>query len=285
MKKLLLAAPALALFAAPQAHAQLLGSGSIGGLGGIAGSVTGATGPMIDRTTTTSRTATRTKARGDASTRGNQRVDRRSGSVALDRSLDGGAAASTSQLLDTPAGSASGSAAGNGRASGAGSASAQLVGTDAVRGVAGEATGRARDTAASARSLAGSTAGAARDRASGLAGNAGSLAGSASGNASSAGSAAGSLGGTMLAVAGSGAAAGDGAFAVAPGMPVMAPDGQRLGKVREVVGDARGRVQQVIVEARGQQLAIPAGDLAASGNALVMGEGAASASQAVPSAE
>ena len=89
----------------------------------------------------------------------------------------------------------------------------------------------------------------------------------------------------MLAAAGSGAASGDGAFAVTPGMPVISPQGAPVGKVRQLVSDSRGRVEQVIVEAKGRQFAVPAANLAASGNALVMGEGSATGSTSQPPAD
>lgn len=280
MKKLLLAASAITLFAAPPAHAQLL-SGS--GLGSITGSATGAIGPISRMPTDTLRSTTRGAVRGDANTRGSQNVDRRSGSVAIDRSVDGSLDATTSQLLDTPAGSAAGSASGSGNAAGSGSANAQLIGTDAVRGVAQETVGRTRDTVGTVRDRAGSTIGSARDRANGAVGQAGGLTGAARGAGSAAGSASGMLGNDFLAVAGSGAAAGEGAFAVAPGMPVMLPSGERLGEVRQIVADKRGKVQQVLVEARDRTMTLPAASLTGSGSALLMGEGALTAAQ--PAAE
>ena len=83
MKTLLLAASAFAMFTAP-AHAQLLG--------GVGQSVTGTLGGSVNSTlrgsTETLRSSTRGTLRGEASTRGNQSVDRSSGSVAVDRSVD-----------------------------------------------------------------------------------------------------------------------------------------------------------------------------------------------------
>lgn len=272
MKKLLLAASALTLFAAPPAHAQLL-SGS--GLGSITGSATGAIGPISRMPTDTLRSTTRGAVRGDANTRGSQKVDRKSGSVAVDRSVDGSLDATTSQLLDTPAGSANGTASGSGNAAGSGSANAQLIGTDAVRGAAQDVVGRGRDTATNARNLATPAVGSARDRVTGAIGQAGSLTGAEQG----AGSASGMVGNDFLAVAGSGAADGEGAFAVAPGMPVMLPSGEKLGEVRQIVADKRGQVQQVLVEARDRTVTVPAANLAGSGNALLMGQGGLTAGQ------
>jgi hypothetical protein len=259
MKKFLLAASALTLLAAPQAHAQLL---SGGGLGQITGGISTIQGPLVDRTTTSVRSATRGTARADAHTRGTQNVDRRSGAVSAERSVDTGLEATTGQLLDTPTGSANGSAAGSGNASGSGSANAQLLGTDAAGALVGESTGRVRESAR-----------AARERASDLASQTAGLTGSTSGAGSAAGSGAGTVGGDMLAVAGSGAAAGDGAFAVEPGMPVMLPRGEKVGEVRQIVADGRGQVQQVVVKARDGTMTLPAASLTGSADALVMGEG------------
>jgi len=269
-KAYLIAAVSLGVFAAPQAQAQLLGGG--GGIGGqLGGTLSGAAGPLRSLPSETLRSTTRSSARGDARTTGSQRVDRRQGSVAVDRSLEGSLDAAGAQIIDTPAGSGSASGSGRGSASGSGSVDAQLIGTDAVRGVAGSAVGRARGVATSAR-----------ERAGGLTDSARSLPGSAngSGSGSASGQGSGSIGSGMLAAAGSGAAAGDGAFAIAPGMPVLAPDGERFGKVRQLVTDSRGRVQGVLVRAKDRDIMLPAASLAGSGDALVMDEGAASTARA-----
>ncbi|HEU4820105.1 MAG TPA: hypothetical protein VFS87_02980 [Qipengyuania sp.] len=265
-KAYLIAAVSLGVFAAPQAQAQLLGGG--GGIGGqLGGTLSGAAGPLRSLPSETLRSTTRGSARGDANTTGSQRVDRRRGSVAVDRSLEGSLDAAGAQIIDTPAGSGSASGSGRGSASGSGSADAQLIGTDAVRDVTGRTVGRARGVATTARERAGGLA----DRARSLPGSAN---GSGSGSASGQGS--GSIGSGMLAAAGSGAAAGDGAFAIAPGMPVLSPDGERFGKVRQIVTDSRGRVQGVLVRAKDRDVMIPSGNLSGSGSALVMGQGEAS---------
>ncbi|MEC8179587.1 MAG: hypothetical protein VX072_07970, partial [Pseudomonadota bacterium] len=102
MKTLLLAASAFAMFTAP-AHAQLLG--------GVGQSVTGTLGGSVNSTlrgsTETLRSSTRGTLRGEASTRGNQSVDRSSGSVAVDRSVDTSLDGATSQVLGSQAGNAS----------------------------------------------------------------------------------------------------------------------------------------------------------------------------------
>ena len=94
MKTLLLAASAFAMFTAP-AHAQLLG--------GVGQSVTGTLGGSVNSTlrgsTETLRSSTRGTLRGEASTRRNQSVDRSSGSVAVDRSVDTSLDGATSQVL------------------------------------------------------------------------------------------------------------------------------------------------------------------------------------------
>ena len=212
--------------------------------------------------------------RGNAATDGDQSVDRETGEVSVTRSLDAGLDGSASQLIDSPLGSASGSAAGSGSASGSGSANAQLIGTDAIRGAADDTVGRARDGVATVRNLATPAVGVARERAANVASQAGNAAGSASGAASGAGS----LGSGMLALAGSGAAEGEGAFAVAPGMPVNLPSGQQLGNVRDILATRSGQIRAVVVETRDGLTTILAADLAGSGSVLLAGEGSGSAS-------
>lgn len=269
MKTLMLAASALTMIAAP-AHAQLLG----GGQAGIAGSLSGTINSTVRAPSETVRSTTRGTLRGGAATRGNQNVDRENGSVAIDRSADTSLDATTSQLLGTPAGEASGNASGSANASGSGSANAQLIGTDAVTGAVSDTAGRTRETASTVRNIATPAVGSARDRLSGTAGQAGSLAGSASGAASGAGM----IDSGTLALAGSGAAQGDGAFAVAPGMPVQLPSGQRLGTVRDVVASRSGEVRQLIVQTTDGLTTIPAGNLTASGSLLIAGQTSGSAS-------
>lgn len=267
MKKgYLIAAVSLGVIAAPQAQAQLLGGG--GNLGGqLGGTLSGAGTQLPSLPTETLRSSTRGSARSSGATAGSQRVNRRRGSVAVDRSLEGSLAAAGSQITQTPVGSSSATDSSSGRAAGSGSANAELIGTDAVRGVTGRAVGGARDAASSTR-----------DRAGGLMGSARSLPATASGTGSGTASGEGSglIGSAMLAAAGSGAAAGEGAIAVTPGMPVLAPDGERFGKVRQLITDSRGRVTSVLVRAKDRDVSIPAGNLSASGSALLMGEGAAS---------
>jgi hypothetical protein len=122
---------------------------------------------------------------------------------------------------------------------------------------------------------AGSAAGQARGAAQGVVGTAGGLAGSAQGNASGALAGSGSAASGPLAAAGSLAAQGQGAFAVAQGTPIFAPDGDRIGRVRQVVADAHGNVQQVLVRVDGETASLPANYFQASGSGLisVVGEG------------
>ena len=268
MKTLLFAASAFAMVTAP-AHAQLLG--------GVGQSVTGTLGGSVNSTlrgsTETLRSSTRGTLRGDASTRGSQTVDRRSGSVAVDRSVDTSLDGATSQVLGSQAGNASANGAGSASASGSGSANAQLIGTDAVAGAVRGATSTVRNVATPA-------VGAARDRLSGTAGQIGNAAGSANGaaNGTANGAATGSgmIGGGMLALAGSGAAEGQGAFAVAPGMPVQLPSGEQLGTVRDIVATRAGEVRQLVVQTKDGLATIPSGNLSGSGSVLIAAEGSAS---------
>lgn len=262
MKNLLISAAAIALFAAP-ANAQLLGGGgSLGGMiGGSAGGV-GSIGTPIRGTLDNVRSTVRSSTRGGAdvtgSTEGGQKADVRSGSVDANRSANAGGTANVTQLVDNPIAPIGGSASGSGAAQGNGSANAQLLGTEAVAQTARNASSQVRDTANAARGLAMPTTGRALDAA-----DSGSGSGSGMADISSA----------PLAAAGSAAAAGQGAFAVKPGMPIMSPEGARLGKVREVVADGRGQIEQIVMSAKGARSVIPAGDLTASGNGLILVEG------------
>ena len=271
MKSLLLTASAFALFAAP-AHAQLLGGG------GVTGSLNGAVGSTLRGPTETLRPVTRSTVRGDAATRGNQNVNRKNGSVAINRSVDTSLDANTNQLLGTPAGEASGTASGSANASGSGTANAQLIGTDTVSSVVGDGARKASETVSTVRATASSAVGSARDRMAGATDQVGNVAGSASGAASGAGM----IDNGMLALAGSGAAQGEGAFAVAPGMPVQVPSGEQLGTVREILATRSGQVRQLIVETKNGLTTIPAGSLSASGNVLIAGRASGMASSERP---
>ena len=83
----------------------------------------------------------------------------------------------------------------------------------------------------------------------------------------------------QLALAGSAAAAGNGMFAVDKGMPVLAPDGEKIGKVRQVLTDSRGQVQALLVKVDGEKAVIPAAQFSGSGNAVVSAMGEATIKQ------
>lgn len=288
MKNFMFTTAALALMAAP-AHAQLLGNGSLtGGLGSALD-----VNSTISQATDTLRTTTRGAIRGSAATDGDQRVDSRSGRVEARRSADVDGSASVAQIADTAiapvTGSTSARASARGNASGNGEAQAQLIGTDAAGSLVGNAVGEARSAvgtvrgtaegaAQRGRAVAGSAVGTARGQASQLAGSTGAMAsGSASGEASANGNGSAGLAGAPLAAAGSIAAAGNGATGIEPGMPVVTPQGLPIGEVREIIADSRGRVEQVTVSDGEATQVIPAGQLSASGGALVFGEGSADA--------
>ena len=280
MKKTLALTSALALAViATPASAQILGGGG-GVLGGGGGALDTTIGG-IDRTISSTTRGT-LDTRG--STRGDARVDRRNGRVEADREADAAITGNASQLLTGPLGTQGASASGNGEASGGGSASAQLIGTDQVRGLVGQTRDTAGGAVGTARNTATGALGTARGRATGLANRAGSAMGSGSGSASGEGSGAGGFGGGLmgntLAVAGSGASQGQGAFAVAPGMDVLAPNGERIGQVREVVANGRGEVQQLLVSNGRVERLVPAAEFATSGSALLMGMGATNGGRA-----
>lgn len=271
MKKLLIATTALALTASP-AYAQLLG----GGLGGGLGSTLDISG-TISRTTSSIDSTTRGAVNGSIATEGNQSVDRRSGKVEARRSADIAGAVSVAQLANTPIAPIGADASGSGNASGNGEAQAQLIGTDAVGSVAGNAVGQARATAGSAQGLAASAVGRARGAVSSLPGSVPTGSGSVSGEGSGSGEGSASLMSTPLAVAGSAAGAAQGATSISPGMPVVSPEGLPIGKVRQIVANSRGQVQEVVVSNGDVTQTIPAANLAGSGKVLIAGEGSADA--------
>ncbi len=287
MKKFVLAASVLALVPAT-AQAQLLGgSGSIGGgLGGSIGGTLDTTnrtpiGSTIDRTSRTVRGTAESTVNGTASTNGSQSVDVRRGTVAADRTASGSLTGSTASLADLVVPSMGGmaNATGNGSANGQGSVNAQLIGTDSLTGALSPAAGGAQGLAANAAGTASGTA-------TGMVSNmpmpampsvptAGGVTGTGRGSAEGNGSA--SFANPLLAVAGSAAAAGQGAATVAAGMPVMTPEGASLGEVRQIVANGRGEVQQVVVKQGNVTRTLPAGMFSASGNALVAGSASGNA--------
>lgn len=275
----LTSAIAIAMITTPAAAQVFGGSGTI--LGGAGGSLDSTIGG-IDRTVNSTTRGT-LETRG--STDGNTRIDRRKGRVEVDRRADASLTGNADQLLTSPLGQSNAQASGSRSASGNSSASAQLIGTDAVTNTAGQLRSRATDAAGATRSAAGRAVGSARSTASGAAGQvlgAASVAGALTGNGSAMGSADGSATGSamsnMLAVAGSGASQVEGSFGIAPGMDVLAPSGARIGQVREIVADQRGQVQQVLVSTGGAKRLVSAGEFSSEGNALVMGSAGASGS-------
>lgn len=266
--KILLATTTTLLLTAMPAHAQLLGSGGIGGtLSGTLGGA-GSVGMPMD----TIGSATRGTVNSTASTTGSQSVNRKSGAVQVDRSAQATGTGSVAQTVATPTRMVSGSTSGSASGNAGGSASAQLIGTDAVRQVAGSAVSTTRDIASGAAATGRSAVGAVGQTASSASGAAnGNAMGSANGNAS--GLFSGAAG--QLAAAGSLAAAGDANFEVSKGMRVLGPDGDRLGKVRGVIADSRGQVQALLVKVDGATATLPAANFSGSGNAVIsaMGEG------------
>lgn len=72
-----------------------------------------------------------------------------------------------------------------------------------------------------------------------------------------------------LALDGSAAANGAGSFDVKPGTQLFAMTGEKIGKVKEVVADARGQVKALVVKVKDTTATLPAADFAANGDLLV----------------
>lgn len=264
MKKLLVTASFIALLSTA-AQAQLLGGGGLGGT--INGTIGGTLNTTIDRTTQT----VRGTVDGALETEGDQEVDARNGRVSTRRNARGSVTGSTASLAELPIPPMmSGDANAQGRGEAQGSADAQLIGTDAlvesVTPVANQARSAGSRAVARGRGTANALLGSVPQP--GLP----SLGGSASGEGSANGSTSGSFLSSPFAVAGSAASRAAGTATIAPGMPVMTPDGASLGKVRQVIADGRGNVQQVVVKQGGVTRTLPAGMFSAQGNALVAGE-------------
>jgi len=257
MKNLIASTLTIALFTAVPASAQLLGgSGGLGGgLGGTLGGTLGS--DPIGRTTGT------ITGNGDvaSSTRIDRHVDTRSGSVATDAESSSSANGSLIGTADLPSNVVTSSIDGSASSSANGSASANLIGTDAVRSTSGQVIGAARNTAGRARSTVGGVASSAASSASGV----GSFGGSAAGNGSA--MAMGDLG--QLAASGSEAANAGGMFAIAPGMLIQDAKGRMIGQVQSVRSTGAGVVKSVIVEAGNRTAELPAANFAGSGDVLV----------------
>jgi len=248
MKAIFFSTAALLLAASP-AQAQLLGGGGLGGQ--LGGTLSGA--GTLNLPTRSVETITRGAGSVRGATEGSQSVDRKSGRVSTRRSASAEGSGSVDQTVAAPLGSLTGSASGSGEASGSGQADAQLLGTDAVRGIAGSAAGTARGAAGQARSLVGGVAG----LATGAAG--GTFSGAAG----------------QLALAGSAAGQAASTFDISRGMPVSDDDGERIGTVSSVLADARGQVHHVIVMTEDGPATVPAANFTGEGSLLVsaMSEG------------
>ncbi|MFM5916926.1 MAG: PRC-barrel domain-containing protein [Novosphingobium sp.] len=72
-----------------------------------------------------------------------------------------------------------------------------------------------------------------------------------------------------LALEGSAAADGAGSFDVKPGTQLADMTGEKIGKVKEVVADARGQVKALVVKVKDTTTMLPASDFAANGDVLV----------------
>lgn len=268
MRKIFIITTALMLTTAP-AHAQLIGGGLGGGLGGsLNGTIGGTLGGAgsVGSTADSVRSSTGGTLRGAGSTHGSQGVNRKSGQVHADRSASANGGGGIAQTVATPTRMIDGSASGNVSGSGAASFDGQLLGTDAVRGTAQSARSTATGAASSAAQSARGTAG---GGASGALSSVGGLTGTLSGSGSAAGSGGGS--GALGPISGKGDAsgAGQGGFQVTRGMPVLAPDGERIGKVRQLFTNGRGEVQQMLVKVGDTTALLPAGNFSASGNAVM----------------
>lgn len=255
MKNLIASTVTIALLTAAPASAQLLGGS--GGLGGSLGGTLGS--DPIGRTTGS------ITGNGDiaSSTRIDRQVDTRSGRVATDADSNSSANGSLIGTADLPSNAVTGSVDGSASSLAKGSASANLIGTDAVRSTSDQVVGAARNTAGRARSTANGVASSAANSASGV----GSLGGSAAGNGRA--MAMGNLG--QLAASGSTATNAGGMFAIAPGMPIQDAKGRVIGHVQSVRSTGAGVVKSVIVEAGNRTAELPAANFAGSGDVLVTG--------------
>lgn len=272
---------ALLLSTAPVAHAQLLGGG-IGGLGGLGGTLNGSIGSTIGGagsigdTLDSVRSGTSGTLRGAASSSGKQSVDRKSGQAKIERNAAANGTGVVTSSLTGPATSLTSRASGSDSANASGSAEAQLIGADAVRGTLQSGRETARQAGPQAAEQGNDAAGGAGGKGQGLlssstAGLGGSLTGSS--NASGAGSAGAS--GSPIDSAADASGSGAGAFTVTSGMPVLSPDGQRIGRVRRVISNSRGEAEQLLIKVDGQLAALPAANFSASGKAVTsaMSEG------------
>lgn len=245
------AAFAIALVSIP-AHAQLIGSG---GLGGTLGSSAGGT---MNGTTGNNGTTVGSTVAGKGSVKTDKSVDTRSGRTSASSSASGNVAATLDGAASLPPATTPGAAS----ASTSGTADAQVIGTDAVRGIVSGAVGQNQSTIKGA-------VGPVRSTLNGAGHSATNAAGSASANGQNAGSSmfSGSLG--QLALAGTAAANGSGSFDVTPGMMIADQKGRVIGQVRSVETDARGTVTSVIAGVGNRIASIPASNFSGEGTVLV----------------
>lgn len=249
--------------------------GTLGGLGGMGGGAIGGAGSLggsmggIGRIPST---ATDTVGRTSSSGRVDKSVNRRNGHVSASGS--GSSDAAIANTTSVAGRSIGGSGAGS--ASGSGAANAQLIGTDNVRSIAGQA----RDTA---RGTAGQTRDSARSATSSMQGYSDNKSASAAGTGSGSGSGMLSGGGNMLALAGSAAGSGQGAFNVMPGMNVADAKGHIIGRVSELKSTATGQVRDVVMTVGDRTATLPASNFSGSGNVLVSAMGKSDVSSAAKS--
>ncbi len=183
MKAFLIATAALSLVATAPASAQLLGGGGLArNLGGnLGGGLGGGPGGMPSMPSMPHRAPdlgsrvggvgqSTLGGNGTGSTSGSTKVDRHRGAVDADRSASGSLGGTVGQTLNTPNRSLDAGGSANGSGSGNADAHAQFVGTDAVRGAAGDARSTTRDAVADARSTGRDIVETTRDTANGARG-------------------------------------------------------------------------------------------------------------------
>lgn len=283
MTKFLISAAATALtIAAMPASAQVLGGGGLGGsLGGQLGGTLGGSVPntsmLPGRTNLPDPidTATRSTSRTRVDSKSKRHVDTRNGKVSASQAVDGSLDSTLDSTTEVAGRNLGASTTGSASGSASGNADSQLVGTDAARSTARQATSDTRTQIQNARGRTTNLIGTARNSAGNKVNGAGDASGGASGSAN--GMVSGSLG--QLALAGSGAAGGAGSFAVSPGMTVTDARGRAIGTVQSVRSTARGTVQSVRMKVGKQIADIPAANFTGQGNVLVSAMGKSQAKE------
>lgn len=272
MRTITLATAAAFIALANPASAQLLGGGLGGALGGMGG---GSIGSSVSRPIGSITNDTVGSASGAGNVDTTHNVDRRSGKANAKASGSAQGNGSLTQGLTTPLSSASASGNGSGNASGSGSADAQLIGTDALRATAKQARDQGHNAVGGARDGLTQSAGKARDKAGSAFNTLGNQSSSAAGNAQGSGEGAFAGLGNGLALAGSAAGDLNGTFDVKPGMKLFDANGEKIGKIKQVVADQRGNVEALVVKVDGETATLPAANFTGSGSILTsaMGEG------------